>query len=141
MWKWFNLQTWNFLCRHTNSWQWPLLYPLLNFVKTKHFTSNKLWTDPQLSIMTIYNNTVNFNPLDYDYIVRWQSDQENTKKRSLHKIKENLLHPDHRFHVLVSRNFVLFAIVKIKRGYVWSIYHNYKKKIMVSKKGKKRRQK
>jgi len=34
---------------------------------------------------------VNFNPIDYDYTVRWQSDLENTKER-LHKIKESLLH-------------------------------------------------
>jgi len=40
---------------------------------------------------------VNFNPIDYDYIVSWQSDLENTKERILlvwdtskpyHKIKE-----------------------------------------------------
>jgi len=28
---------------------------------------------------------VNFNPIDKDYIVRWQSDLENTKERLLHK--------------------------------------------------------
>jgi len=28
---------------------------------------------------------VNFNPIDKDYIVRWQSDLENTKERPLHK--------------------------------------------------------
>jgi len=28
---------------------------------------------------------VNFNPKDYDYIVRWQSDLENTTERPLHK--------------------------------------------------------
>jgi len=40
---------------------------------------------------------VNFNPIDYDYIVRWQSDLENTKESILpvcdkpyHKIKENV---------------------------------------------------
>ena len=35
---------------------------------------------------------VNFNPIDKDYILRWQSDLENTKERPLHKIKENLPH-------------------------------------------------
>jgi len=30
----------------------------------------KIWTDPQLSIMIIYTYIVNFNPIDYDYIVR-----------------------------------------------------------------------
>ena len=38
---------------------------------------------------------VNFNPIDWDYIVRWQSDLENTKGRPLHKpsqVKENLSH-------------------------------------------------
>ena len=40
---------------------------------------------------------VNFNPIDYDYIVSWQSDLENTKESILpvcdkpyHKIKENM---------------------------------------------------
>ena len=33
---------------------------------------------------------VNFNPIGWDYIVRWQSDLENTKERPLHKIKANL---------------------------------------------------
>ena len=28
---------------------------------------------------------VNFNPIDKDYIVRWQSDLKNTKERPLHK--------------------------------------------------------
>ena len=28
---------------------------------------------------------VNFNPVDKDYIVSWQSDLENTKERPLHK--------------------------------------------------------
>ena len=28
---------------------------------------------------------VNFNPIDWDYTVRWQSDLENTKERPLHK--------------------------------------------------------
>jgi len=28
---------------------------------------------------------VNFNPIDYDYIVRWQSDLEDTKEIPLHK--------------------------------------------------------
>ena len=28
---------------------------------------------------------VNFNPIDYDYIVRWQSDLENTKERPFYK--------------------------------------------------------
>ena len=28
---------------------------------------------------------VNFKPIDYDYIVIWQSDLENTKERPLHK--------------------------------------------------------
>jgi len=35
---------------------------------------------------------VNFNPIDKDYKVRWQSKQENTKERPLHKIKANLPH-------------------------------------------------
>jgi len=40
---------------------------------------------------------VNFNPIDKDYIVNWQSDLENTKESILpvcdkpyHKIKENM---------------------------------------------------
>ena len=40
---------------------------------------------------------VNFNPIDKDYIVSWQSDQENTKEiilpvcdKPYHKIKENM---------------------------------------------------
>jgi len=28
---------------------------------------------------------VHFNSIDYDYIVMWQSDVENTKERSFHK--------------------------------------------------------
>jgi len=42
---------------------------------------------------------VNFNPIDEDYIVGWQSDLENTKEsilpvcdNSYHKIKENMPH-------------------------------------------------
>jgi len=32
---------------------------------------------------------VNVNPIDKDYIVRWQSDLENTKERPLHKPLQN----------------------------------------------------
>jgi len=56
---------------------------------TKTWTSSNItpyflqsWTVPQLSIMIIYNN---LNPIDKSYIVRWQSDLENTKDRPLHK--------------------------------------------------------
>jgi len=62
----------------------------------------KRYPDPQLSIKIIYDRTimVNFNPIDKDYIVRWQSDLKNNTKESilpvcdkpLHKIKENQLH-------------------------------------------------
>jgi len=51
---------------------------------------------------------VNFNPIDSDNSVRWQSDLENTKERPFHKIKGNLPH------------WAEFEILRTVYRYKWS---------------------
>jgi len=52
-----------------------------------NMTSIPQWTDSQSSVNHdhLKQYIVNLNPIDYDYIVRWQSDLENTQEKSLLK--------------------------------------------------------
>ena len=59
------------------------------------------WMDSSTTVNHdhVYLYMVNFNPVDYDYIVSWQSDLENTKESTLpvcdkpyHKVKANMPH-------------------------------------------------
>ena len=52
-------------------------------------------------------NTVNFNSIDKDYIVRWQSDIENTQERPLHKPSQDQTNLPHWAEFEIFRNGAL----------------------------------
>jgi len=80
--------------------------------------------------MIIYNKyTVNFNSIDQDYIVRWQSDLENTKESILpvcykfyHNIKENLPHLEELENVCITLKEYLFSFRTINNNFVTPLY-------------------
>ena len=64
-----------------------------------------VWTVSQLSIMIIQQYMVNFNPMVYDYSVKWQSDLINTNESLLSSHEQRNLQKGEEIWVL--RNYAL----------------------------------